>query len=188
MSKRIKIIEMSKMLTVECLAVVNYIIEEIDKFNDGKIYKEQIRLSCGRLVKLLYFCEVEYMKRNDGKPMFEEDYYAWPSGPVIPLIYDTFIQFESDPFRPIYNENSIILLEEVKLIINSVLEVTKNIDTEDLIDISKNCEPYWQFLNPPYYYGIIPKDEIYNFYLNNDSIFSQTKKTSLVKKLVKTKK
>jgi len=50
-------------LTLKCMAVANYIIDEINKYNEDKPFREKILLSVRRLQKLLYFCETEYMKK-----------------------------------------------------------------------------------------------------------------------------
>ena len=58
-------------LTPKCVAVSNYIIEKINKFNEGKTLQEQVMMSLKRLQKILYFCDIEYMKINNGESLFE---------------------------------------------------------------------------------------------------------------------
>lgn len=123
-------------LTLECRAVANYIIEQINKFNNGKPLREQVLMSTKRLQKLLYFCEVEYMKRNNGKPLFEDEFYAWPSGPVIEDIYHEFMQYRDGEIQPKHAKNEPTLTKNIKIIIDQILEVTKDLDTSDLIKIS----------------------------------------------------
>ena len=49
-----------------------------------------------KLQKLVYYSHAWYMAYNDGSPLFEENVYAWPWGPVIPPIYGEFRSFGRD--------------------------------------------------------------------------------------------
>ena len=52
-----------------------------------------------KLLKLLYFCNIEYQLENNGHPMFTEQFLAWRHGPVLQSVYDYFcrgIVFPSD--------------------------------------------------------------------------------------------
>lgn len=93
-------------LTPKCVAVLNYIIEKINKSNEGKELREQVMMSLKRLQKILYICDIEYMKINNGESLFEDNYFAWSSGPVIPYVYHTFIQCQSPngKIHPKYEE------------------------------------------------------------------------------------
>ena len=71
-------------MTNMCISAANYIVERTNSYNETRDFKDQVSLTCKRLQKLLYFSDVEYMCRNGGKSMFNDNYYAWPSGPVIP--------------------------------------------------------------------------------------------------------
>ncbi len=120
-------------LSTKCRAVANYIIEQINKYNEGKNPKEQVLMSTKRLQKLLYFCEVEYMIKNNGEPLFTDEFYALPSGPFIESVVPEYIKCK-DGRIPIKNEVS--LPEDIKIIIDQILELTKELDTSDLIKIT----------------------------------------------------
>ena len=77
--------------------MADYIIDEINKYNQDKPFRDKVLLSTRRLQRLLYFCETEYMIKNNGTPLFEDEFYAWPSGPVIEKIYYAYVQEQSGP-------------------------------------------------------------------------------------------
>ena len=176
-------------ITRKCRAVANYIIEEINEFNEGKTLREQVMISGRRLQKLLYFCNVEYMKIQHGETLFEDCFYAWPSGPVIPEVYRIYIQYQDGTTFPRYEGSSIDLTTEEKSIIDKVLKETQELDSIDLINITNiNGSPWQRFYNEhdSDHNQIIPKEEIYNFYLNKD-ITNKTQEESvstLVKKRI----
>jgi uncharacterized phage-associated protein len=43
-----------------------------------------------KLQKLVYYSQAWYLAYNNGNPLFEENIYAWPWGPVIPPLYGPF--------------------------------------------------------------------------------------------------
>lgn len=131
------------MSSKRCALVSNYIIEQLNNYNlecgnnyeEGKLSKQiPIFLSCKRLQKLLYFCDVLHMLRNNGTPMFKEVFYAWPSGPVIPSVYSDFMNYINGQMQTIDLSQIKESLNESDIeIIRDVLEATKEYDTFDLI-------------------------------------------------------
>ena len=166
-------------LTKKCIAVLNYIIEKINKSNEGKELREQVMMSLKRLQKILYICDIEYMKINNGESLFEDNYFAWSSGPVIPYVYHTFIQCQSPngKIHPKYEEQEIRLTDKEAFIIDKVLEKTQELDTVDLIDITKIDDGPWHQVYNEFdsnHNQIISKEEIYNFYKNKKLFIQST--------------
>lgn len=163
-------------VTQQCRAVANFIIEETNKFNDEKKITEKVIMTIMRLQKLLYFCDVEYMKINNGISLFEDQYYAWPSGPVIEEIYYEFSLHRDCVMRPNYEKQQIVLTQDIKSIIKKILEETKDLDTMDLVKIV-NIEggPHNQVFKEEdkNHEQIISKKEMYNYYYNKN-FFSET--------------
>lgn len=157
-------------LSLECQQVANYIIEEINKYNKEKSFTDQISLTCGKLQKILYFCDVEYMQKNMGKSLFNDKFLAWPSGPVIPGIYHTYLSPPTPNLEPKYDRFKKIkptLNQETKDIIDEVLDATKELDTIDLDEFTKIPKSPWAHaynLEDPKHTQIISKDEMYNFH------------------------
>ena len=156
-------------LTSNYIAVANYIVEEIDKYNESRKFQERIIMSIQRLQKLLYFCQIEYMKRNNGKALFKEDFYAWPNGPAISEILFDFEQNVKG--KVILNENVAVtgqIDNDIKSVINDVLNATQDIDTIDLIELSKMTDGPWHSVyreDDKKHNQVISKEKMYDFYL-----------------------
>lgn len=177
-------------MTSKCRAVANYIIDELNKYNTRKQFTERVLLSTKRLQKLLYLCDIEYMKRNYGHPMFEDNFYAWPSGPVIPNVYCFYVQFSNGEMRPSYIGDMITLSKETKTVIDLVLESTNDLYTIDLVNMSSVVGGPWAKVFDPNdhkHEQIISKDDIYNYYLNKSLINKYNELTSDTKVLKLTK-
>jgi len=160
-------------LTLKCMAVANYIIDEINKYNEDKPFREKILLSVRRLQKLLYFCETEYMIKNNGKPLFEDEFCAWPSGPVIEKIYYTYLQEQNGYMNPYHIPDEPNLTNDVKCMIDRILEVTKDLYTSELIRISKVDDgPHSKvFVKEDNNYDqIVSKEDTYIYYSKYKSI------------------
>ena len=48
-------------ITSKCRAVANYIIEKSNEYNEDRTFGKYEMMSCKRLQRLLYFCNVKYM-------------------------------------------------------------------------------------------------------------------------------
>lgn len=161
---------MEQKSTQECRVVANYIIEMINKHNEGKLYSERIFMTVKRLQKLLYFCDVNHMKEYNGLPMFNDLFCAWPSGPVIPSIYDEYLQYQNGVIKPIYDDLVISITSQKAYIVDKVLEDTKDIDTFDLVKICRVDNGPWDQVfdaNDKEHNQIISKEEMYNYYREN---------------------
>jgi len=79
-----------------------------------------------RLNRLIFLCEIEYMKLHEGKQLFEEKFYAWPSGPAIPAVYVCY-NLDCDELPAEGKPTS-----EEQEIIDKVLSLTMKLDTIDL--------------------------------------------------------
>jgi len=179
----------TKDITAKCIAVANYLIEKTGEYNKGKGSCETIFLSVGRLQRLLYFVQIENMRRT-GKSMFEDDFYAWPHGPAIERLYDIIIDLNlKQPILYRENENEVALTQEEKDVIDYVFNKTKNIEKEDLEMISRVEGTPWHHNYKPNdinHLQIIPKTVIFDYYvigcfINKDIKFSDlTQKCILV--------
>lgn len=161
-------------LSLQCKLTANYIIEEINKYNENKPLKEKLLLSCKKLQKILYFCNIEYMKKHMGEPLFNDEFHAWPSGPAIPYVYYTYTPYYKEKIEPDYKElhkNMQTLSPEAIDIINEVLDATKELDTIDLDEFAKIPGSPWAHaynLDDPDHRQIISKDEMYDFYAKKE--------------------
>ena len=177
-------------VTPECNSVANYIISEINKYNESKLFTEQIFLNTKKLQKLLYFCDVEYMKQYNGIPMFKDEFKAWPSGPAIPEIYCQFVLLGNGQLVNQFCKDTFNITKEAKFVIDSVIEKTKEMDTIDLVKISQIQGGPWSNvykIDDPNHEQIISKKETFEFYLNID-LFNDVEENEIGPVLTKSKK
>lgn len=157
------------MLSKMCIAAANYIIKKTNEFNKGKKYSERISMTCKRLQKILYFSEIEYMKTNKGTPMFTDDFHAWPSGPVIPSVYDVFVQYQDGKMYPVDETGHSRITADMEKALDEIFSQTVQIDTLDLVEYSHIPSGPWAKhfdAGDEQHLQIIPKEEIYLFYQN----------------------
>lgn len=143
--------------------ISDYIINLINNINNKKI-----KLSCKRLQKILYFCEVNYLKHSNGKSIISDDFYAWGSGPVIPGVYYMYMQFQDGFMYPLIGKY-LNLNDEVKEVLDKTVKETNNYTTEELIDFSRVKGGPWEKHKEGN--GLIPKKEIYDFYKDKKNIY-----------------
>lgn len=162
------------------IAVANYIIEKTNSYNESRNFKDQVTLTCKRIQKLLYFIEIEYMKRNNGNPLFESNFYAWPSGPVIPSVYTEYMRFKDGVMKPIIPTNNQELTQAMTNAIDEILEKTWMMDTSELVLLSREKRGPWErFYNPDdeKHEEVINKEFMYEFYRYSDLFFSDEAKS-----------
>ncbi len=166
-------------ITTKCIAVSNYIIEEINKYNKYRsLLSERVILSTKRLQRLLYLCDVEYMKRNNGTPLFTDNFNAWPSGPVIADVYRFFVQYQDGNMKPVCKEKVIELRDDFKSLIDEILDATKELDTADLMSITNIVDGPWHKVykeEDKDHNQVISKEDSYNFYVGRNLFDNQSK-------------
>ncbi len=156
------------MLSKMCIAAANYLIERTNTHN-SESHILVVPMTCKRLQKLLYFSDVEYMKRNGGESMFQDDFRAWPSGPVIPSVYYKYMKYQKGHMSPLEEPGHSPLSQAMKDALEYTLQKTWELDTLDLVEISHvDGGPWRRFYNDndPNHEQVIPKCEIYSFYSN----------------------
>ena len=157
-------------MTNKCKTISNYIINEVNLYNKDKDLNNTVFLSTKRLNKILFFCDLRYMLLNNGKPMLDDKFYVWSSGPVIPELYREYLCFQDGEMKTIRVEE-VFLDDEIKEIIDEILEITKNLDTIELINLSKLDWFSKDVLNEP-----ISKADIYaNYSYIIDKLFEVKK-------------
>ena len=69
--------------------------------------------------------------------MFDDKFYVWPSGPVIPELYREYICLEKVNMKLLKVEE-IYLDDDIKKVVDEIIDITKDYDTIDLVNLSKN--------------------------------------------------
>ena len=70
------------MASYDALDIANYFVEQAS-------CEDESDLTNLKLQKLLYLAQCEYLTKYE-KPLFDDPIEAWPLGPVIQHVYDTF--------------------------------------------------------------------------------------------------
>ena len=157
-------------MTSMCIAAADYLIERTNEYNSKKqLYRDKILMTCKRLQKLLYFSEVYFMKRNKGKFMFTDDFYAWASGPVIPSVYRKYVHFQTGEMMPSGEENHTPLTEEMRRVLDIVFEETICKETSELVDASHVDGGPWQQVydkDDIEHKQIVSKESMFAFYVS----------------------
>ena len=153
------------MVTKMCIAAANYIIERVNEYNAGKSLRDQVLMTSKRLQKILFFTDVLYMLENNKKSMFSDDFYAWPSGPVIPSVYEEFMQYQDGEMQPHKEGKLVSLTQEMINTLDRVLRDTMTVDTSELIRVSHTEGGPWHDVFDENNYRLIKKAKIYNFYI-----------------------
>lgn len=159
------------MLTAMCMEAANRIIEKTNEHNENQDFLNRIFMTCKRLQKLLYFSDVEYMKRQSGKSMFRDEFQAWESGPVIPSIYHQFMHFQAGEMEPMRKGKHEELTKDMEDVIDYVLTRTYDMDTSELIKLSHDEDGPWAKVYNKHvseHTEIISKQEMYDFYRSRD--------------------
>ena len=164
-------------MTDMCTAAANFIINEVNNDNLGKPLRDQVIMSSKRLQKLLYFSEILYMVEHNGKSMFKDQFYAWPSGPVIPSVYRKFMMYQDGEMRPYAGEVHDTIDAVMETTIKRILLATKGVDTSELIDKSHVLGGPWQSVYDETntdYDCIVDKSTIYDYYRKNGAPYGST--------------
>ncbi len=62
---------------------------DVARYIVGKCIEDEKPISNLQLQKILYLCQVEYIRTHD-EPLIVEDFEAWQYGPVIPGVYRAY--------------------------------------------------------------------------------------------------
>lgn len=157
-------------MTTMCIMAANRLIEKTNEYNEGVAYCDQISMTCKRLQKLLYFSEIVFMQNHDGQSMFKDEFYAWPSGPVIPSVYDEFMQYQDGKMMPVSGYHT-PLDRGMETALDMVFDATIGIDTEELVEMSHIIKGPWAQVYDPDdsgHFQIVTKESMYEFYRNRD--------------------
>ena len=126
---------------IDCNYIANKIIIELKQTKD----ENSLMLTCGRLTRLILLTDIAYMQKHN-KFLVRNAYAWWSRGIVLPKIFYTYNGTAGnalakdveliDGVKQQDYENSIgaSLLKEINAFVKKVLDMTKYVDTLDLID------------------------------------------------------
>lgn len=74
-----------------------------------------------KLNKLLYFGQGYYLQEY-GKPMFDDEFEAWPHGPVVPTVYYQYNEYGRNPITEYDQDAARLVPDDVADILMSVAQ------------------------------------------------------------------
>lgn len=96
-----------------------------------------------KLLKLLYFCNIEYQLENNGRPMFSEKFLAWRHGPVLQSVYNYFcmgiVLPAEDKINFVFSE----IPSDKKKVLDKVLKIKANKPTWELVEETHIANGPW---------------------------------------------
>ena len=118
-----------------------------------------------KLQKLLYYIQGECISKI-GDFCFSDEIQAWKHGPVVPSVYYTYNAYMASPILS-KQQPSQEICEQVKSIINNVLEKYKDTDAWDLVDKTHQEYPWLSVYRDNVPNIVIPK-KILKSYFGSD--------------------
>lgn len=118
-----------------------YTAKDIAKYIVNKCIKDNRPVSNLQLQKILYFCQKEYREMT-GLVLFNDDFEAWPYGPVVPSVYKTFSLFAGMKINR-EMEMDVSIDPETRNIIDPIIEKYSSFAAWDLVSITHRRGDVW---------------------------------------------
>lgn len=133
---------------------------DIARYVINRCLSQDIEITNLKLQHLLYFVQGEY-SRITGKRLFEDNFYAWHIGVIVPAIYHSNTVFASTPL----SEQPFMFMDhETANIIDSILQEYAHYDTWTLVEKAKEQDP-WKYNYEIFgYESIISYKCIYDYF------------------------
>ena len=129
---------------------------DVAKYIVDKCYREGKPITNLHLQKVLYFVQGEYF-RQTGQFLIDEDFLAWQYGPVLKDVYEEFRWYYSSR---IYETHSINICQEIRDIIDPIIEERRNKTAGMLVNESHKPGGAWHKTYDGSKQTIIPKSRI----------------------------
>ena len=156
----------------KCYSAVNRIINRTNAQNTWRyeLGKPKVMLTGKRVQKIIYLCQLFWFIDHEESSMIPEDFVAWPTGPVIPEIYDYWYIYQDGDMCPCPYVTYELSKEESD-VINAIVDNTIDIPTEAIIDyIHTSLGPWKQiYRENQESYEIISKDRIKQYICSTDA-------------------
>jgi uncharacterized phage-associated protein len=132
-----------------------YDANDIAKYVINYYQQQHNSISNLKLQKVLYYIQGNFLCKYD-KPCFNNTIEAWKHGPVVPDVYFEYNGYTNGPILSVKSSN-IILEQDHKEIIDTVLEKCKNSSAWDLVAQTHQESPWLKS-----YISGVPNIEITN--------------------------
>ncbi|TCD53845.1 DUF4065 domain-containing protein [Alloscardovia theropitheci] len=128
-------------------------------FIDG--YAHDVSLTNLTLNKLVYFAQVEALRRDPHSALFTDEIQAWNYGPVEPVVYDTFKKYGSSRIFTVPVHESSYEATAVN-IVDTVMDKYGWMTAFDLVNYSHRAGSAWSKVYTGEHHRIITISDILN--------------------------
>lgn len=119
-----------------------YSVNDVANYTINYCIAQKNPISNLKLQKLLYFIWIDFFKSKK-KYLFEENFYAWKFGPVVPEVYYNYCVYGSFPILSVVSKEEQLILEEDKNIIKRTIDRLKDVPVSRMIDITHEADKPW---------------------------------------------
>ena len=88
-----------------------------------------------KLQKMIYFIWVDYYKQTR-KTLFDDNFYAWQLGPVVPSVYFNYCSYGGLPIIPLFDNHlpDIILTTDLQSTLPDIIDKYMPLSARTLVD------------------------------------------------------
>jgi uncharacterized phage-associated protein len=134
--------------------VAKYIIHKL-----GHIFTLRIEFLC-------YYSQAWILAWHE-VPIFDEDFYAWPRGPICPALHEVFVDFNylADSYLDEYDDNALSELQ--KRCIDIVIDTYEDFLPTTFMEMPKNEQPWLlahESSTQDGTYALITKEDMLDYY------------------------
>lgn len=109
---------------------------ELSRYVVGKCARDEKPVSNLQLQKILYFLQSVYCRASEGRLLFDDEFEAWPYGPVLRAVYREFSRFGGDVIDDHRNVESPGFSGGAKTFIDAGIEELRTKSPWELVRIS----------------------------------------------------
>lgn len=97
------------------------------------------------LQKMLYFLQVIFYDQW-GIPLFDDEFEAWPYGPVLPSVYREFSEYGGTPIKRSFDKPVKFLMPEHQWFLDAGIEKLRDMSPWDLVKVSHTEGSPWDYV------------------------------------------
>ena len=122
----------------ELFKITDLFITLINNYN--KTAEVRVKITVKKLMQWLFILSMDYLKSSTpDKPLFKSKFYAWDSGPVIPELYYTYVEFPTQELDVLNNNFDVNSIDnKIFSIANKIFYACKYLTFEEVEEIIKD--------------------------------------------------
>lgn len=140
-----------------------YSVTDIARYVVSKCYRDGRPVSNLQLQKMLYFLQILFLEAFE-VPLFDEEFEAWPYGPVMPSVYRKFSMFGGSPIQMSFTGADRPIKRDHRSFLDAAIEVLRGKSPWDLVRISHADNSPWDVVynQKGRHKGVIPNDMLFS--------------------------